>query len=89
MADGGYVYLNRGEFHGVEVGSELEVFDEGSIMNERERRIDVRTPDKSIATLVVVKVEPESSVAFVLKSAREIAVGDAVRPVVDRSLAQR
>jgi len=89
MADGGYVYLNRGEFHGVEVGSELEVFDEGDILNERERRIDVRTPDKSVATLVVVTVEPDSSVAFVLNSSREIAVGDAVRPVVSRNLAQR
>ena len=89
MADGGYVYLNRGEFHGVEVGSELEVFESGQILNERERRVDVRTPDKGIATLVVVKVEPESSVAFVLSADREIAVGDYVRPMVDRRMAQR
>jgi len=89
MADGGYVYLNRGEFHGVEVGSELEVFESGQILNERERRVDVRTPDKGIATLVVVKVEPDSSVAFVLSADREIAVGDYVRPMVDRRMAQR
>ena len=89
MADGGYVYLNRGEFHGVEVGSELEVFESGQVLNERERRVDVRTPDKGIATLVVVKVKPESSVAFVLSADREIAVGDYVRPVVDRRMAQR
>lgn len=89
MADGGYVYLNRGEFHGMEVGSELEVFQSGAIWNEHERRVDVRTPDRPIATLIVVTVEPESSVAFVLDSNREIAVGDSVRPVVSRSLAQR
>ena len=89
MADGGYVYLNRGEFHGVEVGSELEVFQSGEILNERERRVDVRTPDKGLATLVVVSVEPESSVAFVLTADREIAVGDYVRPVIDRRMAQR
>ncbi len=84
MADGGYVYLNRGEFHGVEVGSELEVFDPGSVINERERRVDVRTPDTGVATLVVVSVEAESSVAFVLKSSRELEIGDRVRPIVEQ-----
>lgn len=88
-ADGEYVYLNRGEFHGLEIGTELEVFDSGAIMNERERRIDVRTPDTPVATLVVVTVDAESAVAFVLSADREIAVGDMVRAVVDRSLAQR
>ncbi|GEM_PF-742037 len=87
-ADGEYVYLNRGEFHGLEVGSELEVFASGRIFNERERRVDVRTPDTPVATLVVVTVDAESSVAFVLYADREIAVGDSVRPVVDRTLAQ-
>lgn len=84
MADGGYVYLNRGEFHGVEVGSELEVFDPGSVMNERERRVEVRTPDTPVATLVVVSVEADSSVAFVLNAQRELAIGDRVRPVVEQ-----
>jgi hypothetical protein len=84
MADGGYVYLNRGEFHGIEIGSELEVFDGGRIVSEEERRVDVRTPDSKVATLVVVTVEPESSVAFVLSAARELAAGDHVRPAVSR-----
>ncbi len=88
MADGGYVYLNRGEFHGVEVGSELEVFDSGTIVNDRSRRVDVRTPDHRVARLVVVTVTAESSVAFVLTSSRELMVGDDVRPRADR-LAQR
>lgn len=88
MADGGYVYLNRGEFHGVEVGSELEVFDPGAVVNDRVRRVDVRTPDHSVARLVVVTVTAESSVAFVLTSTRELVVGDDVRPRTAR-LAQR
>ena len=29
MADGDYVYLNRGELDGLQVGSELEVFNRG------------------------------------------------------------
>jgi hypothetical protein len=81
VADGGYVYLNRGEFHGVEVGSHMEVFVSGNTLNERERRVDVRTPDTSVAELVVVSVEEDSSVAFVLNANRELAVGDTVRPV--------
>jgi hypothetical protein len=88
MADGGYVYLNRGEFHGVEVGSELEVFEPGEIYNDRARRVDVRSPDTPVATLVVVSVEQDSSVAFVLRAGRELTIGDAVRPVVS-TLAQR
>ncbi|MCR9098160.1 MAG: LysM peptidoglycan-binding domain-containing protein [bacterium] len=88
-ADGEYVYLNRGEFHGLEIGTELEVYSSGAILNDRERRVDVRTPDTPVATLVVVTVDAESAVAFVLSADREIAVGDTVRPVVDRTLAQR
>jgi hypothetical protein len=89
VADGGYVYLNRGEFHGVEVGSELEVYDSGKVVRESERRVDVRTPDKLIAMLVVVTVEPETSVAFVLNASRELEVGDHVRPARPRHLARR
>ena len=89
MADGGYVYINRGEFHGVEVGSELEVYEAGMVKNERERRVDVRTPDHPIATLVVVTVEEESAVAFVLSADRELAVGDTVRPLTTRRVARR
>ena len=88
MADGGYVYLNRGEFHGVEIGSELEVFEPGEIINDRPRRVDVRTPDHPVARLVVVSATAETSVAFILTSDRELEVGDDVRPRLQR-LAQR
>jgi hypothetical protein len=84
MGDGGYVYLNRGEFHGVEIGTELEVYDAGKIVNEASRRVDVRTPDHSVAELIVVSVTPETAVAFVLNSSRELEVGDDVRPPVSR-----
>jgi hypothetical protein len=89
VGDGGYVYLNRGELHGVEVGSELEIFDSGRVIRERERHVDVRTPDQLIATLVVVTVEPETSVAFVLNASRELEVGDPVRPARPPRLARR
>ena len=79
VADGGYVYINRGEFHGVEVGSHMEVFVSGEVLNDRERRVDVRTPDTAVAELVVVSVEEDSAVAFVLNADRELEVGDHVR----------
>ncbi len=88
MADGGYVYLNRGEFHGVEVGSELEIYDRGQIKHEVSRGVDVQTPSRAVATLVVVSVDADSSVAFVLSSSRELAVGDTVRPALGK-MAQR
>jgi hypothetical protein len=88
MADGDYAYLNRGEFHGVEIGSELEVFVPGTIINDRSRRVDVRTPDHSVARLVVVSVTAETSVAFILTSNRELEVGDHVRPQL-QTFAQR
>jgi len=84
MADGGYVYLNRGELHGVEAGSELEVYESGRVVTEETRDVDVRTPDHVVARLVVVRVEPESSVAFVLNAERELAVGDSVRPTLPK-----
>jgi hypothetical protein len=83
-ADGGYVYLNRGEFHGIEVGSELDVYDSGRIINERQRRVDVRTPDTPVARIIVVSVEEDSSVAFVLSATRELMVGDSVRPAAEQ-----
>jgi hypothetical protein len=84
MADGDYVYLNRGELDGLEVGSELEVTDLGGIYNDVPRDVDVQTPDHKVATLVVVKLEPQTAVAFVLNAARELEVGDSVRPLAAR-----
>lgn len=83
-ADGDYVYLNRGELDGLEVGSELEVTDLGGIYNDVPRDVDVQTPDHKVATLVVVTVEPQTAVAFVLNATRELEVGDAVRPLAAR-----
>lgn len=88
MADGGYVYLNRGELDGLEVGSELEVVDYGSIKTDAARNMDVQTPDHKIATLVVVTADPQTAVAFVLNANRELEVGDTFRATA-ASLAAR
>lgn len=87
-ADGDYVYLNRGELDGLEVGSELEVVEHGRVYNDVPRDVDVQTPDHKVGTLVVVTLEPQTAVAFVLNSARELEVGDAVRPLAPRMAAR-
>ena len=87
-ADGDYVYLNRGELDGLEVGSELEVVEHGRVYNDVPRDVDVQTPDHKVGTLVVVTLEPQTAVAFVLNSARELQVGDAVRPLAPRMAAR-
>lgn len=88
MADGDYVYLNRGELDGLEVGSELEVYNRGGIFNDVPRDVDVQAPDHKVATLVVVTLEPQTAVAFVLNSSRELEVGDTVRPLTPRLAAR-
>ena len=88
MADGDYVYLNRGELDGLQVGSELEVFNRGGIFNDVPRDVDVQAPDHKVATLVVVTLEPQTAVAFVLNASRELEVGDTVRPLAPRLAAR-
>ena len=88
MGMGDYVYVDRGERHGLEIGSELEVFESGFNVMERVRRTTVHTPDEVVATLVVVGTQPGSAVAYVAHSLREIQLGDKFRtPRVNDSLA--
>ncbi len=80
MADGDYVYLNRGSLHGFQTGSELEVYQSGRLAKETVNGVPVMTPSHVEAKLVLVDVRPDSSVAFVTHAARELEVGDLVRP---------
>jgi hypothetical protein len=88
VADGDYVYLNRGTSDGLDLGSEMEVFSPGSIREERVRSKKVLTPDRTDASLVVVEVSPNTAVGYVVGSKRALEVGDQVRPVAPR-VAQR
>ena len=82
VAEGDFVYLNRGSSDGLDLGSKLEVYQPGSLRDERVKAKQVMTPDRSEASLVVVEVKPNTSVAFVTGSRRALEVGDRVRPVV-------
>lgn len=74
-----YVFLDVGAVHGVEIGTDLEVYDGGIERYDAPRDADVYTPDRVVADLVVVTVQEESSVAYVAHTRRELAVGDSVR----------
>jgi len=68
------VYLNLGSIHGIEVGSKLAVY------SGTGRGLDL--PGAVMARMVVTRVEPEVSVAFVTDTKQELQVGDEVRGLV-------
>lgn len=75
-----YVYLNRGAIDGLEAGAEVEVFESGALAPDHVRGKVVRTPDRHVADLVIVTVQPTTSVGFVKHAKRELNIGDSVRP---------
>ena len=79
MGQTDYVYLNRGTLDGLEVGSPLEVFRVGHMADEPARDTYVRVPDRVVAQLLVVRAQPESSVAIVTHTAEELELGDHFR----------
>lgn len=74
-----FVYLNRGTFDGLEVGSPLDVYRPGYSAEEVVRDEQVQVPDSVIGRLVVVRAEGESAVAWVMRSRTELALGDRFR----------
>ena len=74
-----HVYLNRGELHGLQDGMRLEIYLDGGYGHVLSERVKKRLPDRVIANLVVVDVEPNASVAVVTASTTEIEVGALVR----------
>lgn len=74
------VYLNRGTDHGLEVGNPIEVYEPGAIVRDEETKIDHRMPDDVIANLIVITVQPETSVALVTHVNKQLHRGDMFRP---------
>ena len=79
MGTSDYVFVDVGAVQGVEIGTDLEVYDPGYEVDDKVRGQMVMTPDRVIADLVVVTVQEESAVAYVAHTRRELAVGDVVR----------
>ena len=78
-----YVYLNRGELDGLEIGSPLEVYRTGWTAKEPARRTRVEVPDRVIGQLLVVRAQPETSVAVITHTETELELGDRFRGSTD------
>jgi hypothetical protein len=79
MGSDDFVYLNRGEMDGLQVGSPLTVYRPGWNGPERARNERVRIPDLPIADLLVVTARPETAVAVVTHTTTELELGDSFR----------
>jgi len=79
MGTADYVYLNRGELDGLEVGSPLEVYRAGWEAPEPARDTRVDVPDRVIANLLVVRARQQSAVALVQHTETELQLGDHFR----------
>ena len=78
-----YVYLNRGELDGLQVGSPLEVYRAGWLADEPARDTRVNVPDRVIAELLVVRARPETAVALITHTELELELGDHFRGSTD------
>ncbi len=74
-----YVFLNRGTSDGVEVGSPLHVYRKGFSARDTVGGGRRHVPDRVVADLVVVRSEPQASVAFVRHTKEELSRGDYFR----------
>ena len=83
MGNADYVYLNRGELDGLQVGSPLVVYRAGRQMPEPARDTQVDVPDRVIADLLVVRARSQSSVALVRHAETELELGDHFRGLDD------
>jgi nucleoid-associated protein YgaU len=79
MGTADYVYLNRGELDGLQVGSPLEVYRNGRRAPEPARDTHVDVPDRVIAKLLVVRARRQSSVALIRHTETELELGDRFR----------
>ena len=83
MGTADYVYLNRGELDGLQVGSPLEVYRSGWKAPEPARNTRVEVPDRVGARLLVVRARRQSAVALVRHTETELELGDRFRGAVE------
>jgi hypothetical protein len=83
MGAADYVYLNRGELDGLQVGSPLEVYRSGWRAPEPARDTRVEVPDRVIAQLLVVRARRQSAVALVRHAETELELGDRFRGALE------
>jgi hypothetical protein len=64
---------------GIQVGSPLVVYRKGFEAQDTARDQKVQVPDRVVADLLVVRVQPETSVALIRHTEDEIELGDHFR----------
>jgi hypothetical protein len=80
------VFVNLGSIHGIELGSRLEVYRQGTGLARPTR---VEMPDSVVAHLVAINVEPEVSAAVITQTRGELEIGDPVRSATSAQLVGR
>jgi hypothetical protein len=83
MGTADYVYLNRGELDGLQVGSPLEVYRNGWQAPETARDTRVEVPDRVIGQLLVVRARRQSAVALIRHTETELELGDRFRGALE------
>ena len=83
MGTADYVYLNRGELDGLQVGSPLEVYRNGWQAPEPARDTRVEVPDRVIGRLLVVRARRQSAVALIRHTETELELGDRFRGALE------
>jgi hypothetical protein len=91
LGEANRVYIDKGEADGVEVGNTFQVLRKGdglgAIGASRAGYVagaagmaaaSIKTPDESIGTLLVISVKNHLSTAIVMRSYREMEIGDRV-----------
>lgn len=68
------VYVDRGRNHGIQLGNTFEVLDQGDGFTEERDKL----PLEVVGKLMVLDVQAEASTAIIVRSVRELAVGDKI-----------
>jgi hypothetical protein len=76
------LYIDRGEADGLHQGSKLSIYKDCPTAENpyHPQEKVLKPPDRKIGSLLVLSTQPETATVIVLRSSREVEVGDAVRP---------
>jgi len=72
------VALNVGASKGVEVGNVLQISEQGRVVRDRDTREFVTLPGQPVGHLLVFRVFDNIAYGLIMRSSRDIAVGDSV-----------
>lgn len=83
LAENDMVYLDKGKNSGLDVGNTMNIFRPTNTVDDpmsKEKKI-IKLPPTELGRLVIIRVEDDTSTAFITKSRQVIYKGDRVRTV--------